>query len=72
MSSPQSVLYNLDSRVREILKILEGECKDEMTVGGLTQFMESSDEIIEALTKRLENMENILNLIVKLLGEKKK
>jgi len=72
MSSPQSVLYNLDSRVREILKILEGECKDEMTVGGLTQFMESSDERIEALTKRLENMENILNLIVKLLGEKKK
>ena len=68
MTSPQNILYNLESKTTDILSIL----RDHEDGSDVMAVLKSIHMDVLVLSAKQERVEDLLNLIVKLLGEKAK
>jgi hypothetical protein len=66
MTTPQSVLYSIDDKVRRIDNMLQGDEDNGNLVERLNEIEIQQMDVISSQ----QRLENLMNLIVKLLGSK--
>jgi hypothetical protein len=66
MTTPQSILHDLQYKLKEVINLLEGDENDEKNMFEVIKAIET--EIIE-FHKKMELLEDKMNLIIKLLGQ---
>ena len=75
MTTPQSILHNLEYRVRRLCEMLEGDSGDEDLDEGREDLMERLKQIelqmVDIMTAQ-QRQENLMSLIVKLFSKEEK
>jgi hypothetical protein len=69
MTTPQSVLHNIEYKLGSLLKLLQGESNDEGEKEDIYEMCKAIEIEVSEFNERMELLEDKMNLIIKLLAK---